>query len=170
MIFAMTIGLSCPAQHKSCIGIDAGSTIMTGSVNLSAGYGFCSRWSVSWKAELNAGILKAGHDREYADHLAEFNASTETEQMPYGNSIMLQYWPDSIYEGIWLETGCRCSGILRTDCMIGVGYMISVWKGLKASLSYQASLLESLREGKPSEAGLTIGIYWTITHGNDGDI
>lgn len=170
MILALTIGLTSLAQHTSCIGIDAGGMIRGGDVNLSAGYGFCSRWSLSWKAELNAGIFKAGHDREYADHLAEFNASTETEQMPYGNSIMLQYWPDSIYEGIWLETGCRCSGMLRTDCMIGVGYMIPVWKGLKASLSYQASLLESLREGKPSEAGLTIGIYWTITHGNHGNI
>ena len=170
MIFALTIGLSCLAQHTSCIGLDAGGMIRGGGVSISAGYGFCSRWSVTWEAELSAGIFKGGNDREYTEHMAEFDVSAETEPLPYGNSIMLQYWPDSIYEGIWLEAGCRCTDRIRTDCVIGAGYMIPVWKGLKASLSYQASLVESLREGKPSGAGLTIGIYWTIRHGNNGNI
>lgn len=171
LIFAMTIGLSCLAQNKSCIGIDAGSMIRGCGMNISAGYGFCMRWSVSWKAELNADIFKGRHDQEYMEHSSEFDAISETKLLPYGNSIMLQYWPDSIYKGAWLETGCRCTlDKLHTDCVIGAGYMIPVWRGLKASLSYQMSMLESLQESKLSGTGLTIGIYWTITHGNHGKI
>lgn len=166
MIFVITIGINCLAQHKSCVGIDAGSLIRRGAMNISAGYGFSDRWSISWKFETGTQLFNSGHDIEYKEHLEELSDNPETYYQAYGSSIHLQYWLDSIYAGVWLETGCRCTDRVRADCVIGAGYMIPVWKGLKAALSYHASLLESFREGKPSGTGLTIGIYWTITHGN----
>lgn len=164
MIFAIIIGFNSFAQHKSHISLDMGSILKGESINLSAGYGFSSRWSVSWKTEMNMQILRAEHDKEYMAHISEFSDNTVKSSPPYGNSISIQYWPDSVYEGAWLEAGCRCTEKFKADCVIGVGYMIHVWKGLKTVLSYQTDLLSSLKEGRSSGTGLTLGIYWIITY------
>ena len=168
IIFTIAIGGGCLAQQKSCLGIDAGRIVREGGISISAGYGFSRRWSASWKMELDARVFESEYDSEYREHLGEFNGPGNQEQPTRGNSITLQYWIDSIYEGAWIEAGCRCTDRMQADCVIGAGYVIPVWKGLKATLSYQTSLLESFRQGKPSGAGLTIGISWIITHGKNG--
>ena len=160
----MLIGLNSFAQQKSHISLDMGSIFRSKSIHLSAGYGFHGRWSVSWKTDMSTQTLRMEQDNEYMDHISEFSDDIMTSSLPYGNSVSIQYWPDSVYEGAWLEAGCWCSDKFQTDCIIGAGYMIPVWKDLKAVLSYQTGLLSSLKEGKPSGAGLTIGISWIITY------
>ncbi len=166
VILAMTIGMSGFAQYKSHIGVDVGSMMMGNSVNLSAGYGFCGRWSVSWKVEIGTKMLDREYDSEYKDHIAELEDNAGTVSLPSGNSISIQYWPDSIYNGAWVETGCRCTYGRQADCMIGAGYMIPIWRGMKAVLAFQTDLLASLREDRSAGTGLTIGICWIITYGS----
>ena len=163
IIAALLIGTCCTAQHRAAIGTDLGSMIRNGIMNLSAGYGFKERWSVTWKTGIGIGNYTKDEDSEYNEHLSEFVTPRKSRKLIKENCISIQYWFDKAYDGAYLETGCRSGTDIEADCTIGAGYCIHIWKGLTAVLSYETDLLDSFNEDKPTGPGLSIGLRWVIT-------
>ncbi len=150
------------AQHKCSIGLDLGNTLTHKSINISAGYGFSHRWSAAWHAGMKTLTSRKEKDKEHDEHMAEFDTTQEKKTAGYWNSLSVQYWTDKFHEGFYLEAGCRYGSDIRTDCIIGAGYSIPIWQGLRMTFSYKSDMLASFREGKPKGTGLTICIYWII--------
>ena len=165
IFLGLLIGTAAFSQHKVAIGTDLGRMLKNGSLNISAGYGFSGRWSVSWTADIAVWDILKKENSEHEMHLAEFDALQEHTPVARNYMTAVRYWPAGTYDGVWMEAGFRCSEDARADCCIGIGYSIPIWRGMMAVLSYGADILTSSREGKPSGNGLTIGIFWTIkTH------
>lgn len=162
--FILFMGISVPAQHKGAIGTDLGKMIGNSIINISAGYGFASRWSATWHTEINTEPFCKEADQEHEEHKEEFIEPQERRETTYRNSLSVEYWTYTTYEGFFLKTGCRCGTDL--ECIIGAGYFIPIWRGMKAILSYENDILASLRGGKPTGTGITIGIYWIIQKHN----
>lgn len=159
---ALLMGTYCLAQHRTAIGTDLGPMIRSGILNLSAGYGFKERWSVTWNTGIGMGNHMKDGDTEYDAHLSEFDMPRESRKQIKESCISIQYWFDRTFDGAYLETGCRSGTDIVADCMIGAGYCIHIWKGLTAVLSYESDLLASLQEEKPTGSGLSIGLRWVI--------
>ena len=148
MISAVLLCICSHAQPRFCLGIDLGSLIRNGGITVTAGCGFSSRWSVTWRAESGICPFSAKEDNEYEEHLGEFEVPREKAQ--------------SIRNSSYLEAGVRCTQDMRADCCIGAGYCIPICKGLCTIISAGTDILSTLREGKASGTGLSIGVYWTI--------
>lgn len=162
MIYAVLLCTCSHAQPGFCLGIDLGSLIRNGGTSITAGCNFSSRWSVTWRVEGGIRLSPAEEDTEYVEHLGEFGIHRGKAQSIRNSSIGFQYWTDSAFEGVYLETGVRCTQDMRADCCIGAGYCIPICKGLGTIISVGTDILSTLREGKASGTGLSIGVYWTI--------
>lgn len=162
MISAILLCICGHAQPRFSLGIDLGSLIRSGGITVTAGCGFSSRWSVTWKAESGISPFSAKGDNEYDEHLGEFEIRREKTQSVRNSSIEFQYWTGSTFEGIYLEAGVRCTQDMMADCCIGAGYCIPICKGLCTIISAGTDILSTLREGKSSGTGLSIGVYWTF--------
>lgn len=162
IFLCLLIGTAAFPQHKVEIGTDLGRMLKKGVLNISAGYGFSDRWSLSWTADICTRLPKKEDSIEHEMHMAEFEVMNDKRSGICSSMMAVRYWPAGTYEGVWMEAGCRCTEGTGADCCIGVGYSIPIWRGLTAGLSYGADILASLRESKPSGNGLTIGIFWII--------
>lgn len=162
MISAVLLCICSHAQPRFCLGVDLVSTIRSGGITVTAGCGFSSRWSVTWRAESGICPFSAKEDNEYDEHLGEFEIGREKTQSIRNSSVGFQYWTGSTFEGAYLEAGVRCTQDMRADCCIGAGYCIPICKNLCTIISAGTDILSTLREGKASGTGLSIGVYWTI--------
>jgi len=159
ILLAMPAGF---AQHKATIGSDIGGLISTSKLNICAEYAFKEKWSLSWKADIDLGCFRCRGNPEQEAHLNEFAEQEKAYTSEQDFSASIRYWKDRAYDGGYLEAGLRCSEDMGTDCTIGIGYCIPIWKGLISAISYRTGIIRSIRNRRPSGEGLTIGIFWII--------
>ncbi|MBO7192622.1 MAG: hypothetical protein J6V17_04455 [Bacteroidales bacterium] len=161
IIFTLITSFTCLAQHKVSIGIDIGQIMNSGNIGLHAGYGFAEKWSASYSVETD--IVKNSTDIEYENHLSEFTEIQSPEISACNHLLSVYYWFDETYKGAYLEFGCRSGEKIRTDCTLGIGYNIPIWKGLSIVLSYGTDLIASMKSGKTEGKGAGLSICWTIS-------
>ena len=162
MIIFIMMGTGVFAQGRSVLGIDIGDMMRNRRMNISAGYGFSDRWSASWKVEIDTDAFATDNDSEYNAHLGEFIGTKEKSGLPCSCCLSVRYWPVHAYEGLYLETGCRYTEDIDTDCIIGAGYFIPITKGLKLALSYETCLTDRFRENRQTGPGITLGLFLII--------
>ena len=150
MISAILICVSGLCQHRSTIGVDIGRIISTSSINISAGLGFSDKWSASWRSEIDISHLNRKENREYLEHLAETDEIQTKEKVFQNSSIAFQYWVSKPFEGAFLETGIMEKKSTKAIPILGIGYFMPMWKGIRGCISYR------------SGSELSFGIYWTI--------
>ena len=141
------------AQGMADLGIETRPLSDTGGISMCGGYGFSRRWAASFSAGISVPGAGRKPDKEYEEHLAEF------EEFPYGRqkpessfSLTVVYWPQGTYEGFFIGTGCRYTVGSYPAYLIDIGYRMPVWKGLALVLSY-------------GNEGLGMGIRWMIKTG-----
>lgn len=162
VIILSFIAASASAQNMPFIGIDAGGTIRTGETAFSAGYGFHEHWSASWEIGVDLSEIMTVSDSEQKEHLGEFEESSEKASSFRRSVISAQYWIDRTFQGAYIKAGAMVGRNFKADCMIGIGYFIPVWKGIRASFEYETGILDPTREDRISGKGITIGICWII--------
>lgn len=150
MISAFLTCASGLCQHRCAVGIDLGRIIYTSGANISAGLGFTEKWSASWMSEMNLSPLQRKENPEYMEHLSQIDEVRERKKIFQNNSIAFQYWIDSPYEGAYLETGIMENNSTKVCHIMGFGYFMPVWKGIRGCISYRYN------------SGFSFGIYWTI--------
>lgn len=150
MISAFLICVSGHCQRKCAIGIDLGRIIYTSGVNLSAGLGFTDKWSASWQSEIDLTPLRSKENQEYLEHLSQTDETNTREKIFQNSSIAFQYWINRPYEGAYLETGIMEIKNTKASHIIGFGYFMPVWKGLRGCISYRCGSV------------LSLGLFWTI--------
>ena len=145
------IGTCASAQnHKAAVGIDIGRLIRTEVAEVSASYGTPGRWTAIWAVGFETGDIPRKENKEYLEHLSEFEAVQKKQEYPASYGFGAQYWPRSIYEGPYLEAGIRCSKDGKADWHLGFGYCIPIWQQIRAVISYG------------TEDVLSIGVYWVF--------
>lgn len=150
------------AQPVFSLGIDVGSFLKTSGMNISAGCGFSRKWSVTWRADTDISGLFRKDRSEYEEHTGEFATPMKRSSILKNSRIGFRYWPESIYEGAYLETGLKCTEDVRADCCIEAGYCIPICRRLCAMMSLRTDILQAVQEDNLNGTELCIGIYWTI--------
>ena len=150
MISAFLICASGLCQRRCAVGIDLGRIISTSGVNLSAGLGFSDKWSASWQSEIDLTPLHNKDNQEYMEHLSQTEEARTKEKIFQSSSIAFQYWINQPYEGVYLETGIMEIKNTRASHIIGFGYFIPIWKGIRGCISYRYG------------SAFSFGLFWTI--------
>lgn len=141
------------AQGTAELGIETRPQSDTGGISLCGGYGFSGRWSASFTAGISVPGAGRKPDKEYEDHLAEFDELPYDRHNPESSfSLSMVYWPQGTYEGFFIGTGCRYIVGSHPDYLIDIGYRMPVGKGLALVLSY-------------GNDGLGLGLRWMIKTG-----
>ncbi|MBR5835853.1 MAG: hypothetical protein IKY66_06775 [Bacteroidales bacterium] len=162
VIFVLLIGECAAAQHKAAAGIDLTGIIRSKSLNISASYGFTESWSASWMSSIDLSLLKDEESQEEEEHRSEFSHTQTEIQMTGSHSLTFQYWPGNVFTGTYMTAGIKRIGDGKTDCIVGAGYCIPVWKGLRMNISYETDIISSFQDKAPTGRGLHIGIQWTL--------
>lgn len=150
MISAFLICVSGLCQRRCAIGIDLGRIINTSGVNLSAGLGFTDKWSASWQSEINLTPLHGKENQEYMEHLVQSDEARTKEKIFQNSAIAFQYWINRPYEGAYLEAGVMEIKNTKASHIIGFGYFMPVWNGIRTCISYRYG------------STLSFGLFWTL--------
>ena len=143
------IGTYASAQnHSAAVGTDIGGLIRTGAAEISGSYGFTERWSALWSVGIDTKDIPWRENREYVEHMTEFEAVQEKEESTSLCRMGVQYWIRETYEGPYLEAGIKGTKDGKAVCLLGFGYCVPVYDRIRASISYG------------TEGGLSIGLYW----------
>ena len=163
IISAVLYGISSLAQDKAALGLEVSSLLYDGSICIAAGHGFSSKWSAEFSTEIKGWPEGRDEDKEYMDHLAEF------DDVPYAHEdteaccrMSVRYWMNETYKGAFVGIGCRCARDRSPDCTLDIGYSMPVRKNLILALHYGTDLIATYKEGKAAGQGIAVGLYWTI--------
>lgn len=159
LMLAVTSG---NAQSKAILGVDMSRALRNGDIKILSGYGFHERWSIRFTTTISTDSIQPATDPEYECHKEEFSPSYERAVLSPSSTLSMQYWARNAYEGTFLEIGCRYGYGTRTDCIIGIGYCIPIWKGLSAVISCSTDMISSLNERQFSGEGISLDICWMI--------
>ena len=137
-------------------GIDIGSTVHEGAVKLMISQQFYHHWSVDACHTVRLRMV-----RKRADHIEEEHYGTlgyapvKADDSSYEMmtcDLTVSYWLNECFRGMFIQAGCRSGIEMRCEGIMGLGYSIKVWKGLRCSLTYDTSIGKE----RKSHLGLTI--------------
>lgn len=154
--------MTCRGEGKEKIiwprsaGIDIFSAANEGALKLSISQQFSNHWSIDASHTIRFRMTKREAASEVKEHYSMLgythveNSDSEHEMMT--GDLTLSYWLKEGYGGLFIRTGCRTGVEMRMEGILGVGYTIKVWKGLRCSLSYDTTIGNNRKE----QLGLTI--------------
>ena len=157
----LTYPILCQAQ--TAVGLEI-SSLLFKEVQMGIGHRIAEHWSISANAGMNLKTLKRHMNSEETAHNESFPPASMPQERSFSHreSISLCYWPQCVFNGAFLSVGGEYKEGAGLDANAGVGYMFSIWKGLKGAIRYETGLITTAKNNKMSADGLSIGIYWNI--------
>lgn len=169
LLLTLALATCSHAQRQSgmpsCMaGLDIGSLIN----ELHAGITISWKISGHWSAEGYGSTCLKHHDKSSGEelmHESEFNAiagsdNEERNHVLNRTEIGVRYWPAGTFKGSFIGLGVMKAGENRTDLTASIGYMLDIWKGLAAVVSFETEMLQSWKEGHLRGRGLGVGICY----------
>ena len=156
------------AQRQSSIRIELASAISSNIFRASFGHQIGNNWSIESETGININRLIKGKDNETNAH---WNALSDTDSFTNSRtfrenftevSISVQYWPKLAYEGIMFCVGGTIKDRAPSDINAGIGYLIRIWKGLRADLQYKINIIETAKSQTMQLDGIRIGISYVF--------
>ncbi len=147
------------------VGMELTSAITSGTLSLCANCGFAPQWSIHAMGAIDMTAYGRHTEDESTVHDSDLKHPDETLtgnelKSIYHTGISLQYWPERIGKGLHLDIGGIIAGKGKSDCTIGIGYMFRIWKGIAASLSYEARIREISISGETTGKEIKFHIYY----------
>ncbi len=157
----LTCSILCQAQ--SVIGLEI-SSLLFKEVQMGIGHRIAGHWSISANAGMNLKVLKRHMNSEETAHNESFPSASMPQERSFSHreSISICYWSQYVFNGAFLSIGGEYRDGTGLDANVGIGYMFSIWKGLKGDIRYETGLIMAAKNNKMSADGLSIGIYWNI--------
>ena len=146
-LLILLAGISCNCRNipKNMAGLEIGTAIRNRCMKISFCHGLTERWSVGGTVSFNIRRLGPGKTDEMKDHENEFIGTEEitmtVEQISDSESVVMQFWPMALFEGMFIMAGGRHTQEYGLDCVLGIGYLLPVWKGLSATVSLETGLI-----------------------------
>lgn len=145
-------------------GMELTSAISSGTLSLCACCGFSTHWSVYVKGAIDMTPTSGHAETESSIHHSALNPEYEPLRIKgwkdiFHTCISLQYWPAETGKGLHFNMGGRLDARGRSDCTVGIGYMFRIWKGFAASISYQAFICSSSKNGPATGKDIELHLY-----------
>lgn len=146
-LLILLAGISCNCRNipKNMAGLEIGTAIRNRCMKISFCHGLTERWSVGGTVSFNIRRLGPGKTDEMKDHENEFigaeGITMTKEHISDSESVVMQFWPMALFEGMFIMAGGRHTQEYGLDCVLGIGYLLPVWKGLSATVSLETGLI-----------------------------
>lgn len=95
-------------------------------------------------------------------HENEFYPVRTVEDISSWSGFALHYWTYKSYEGSYITIGCKCIEETDADCWVGLGYQMTIAKGLSVSIALEADMIASYFKKRLSGNGLTIELCYSF--------
>lgn len=146
------------------VGINVFSAIFKGEFSFTVGRELASHWSLSGTSAFKFGrfIKKPNIDEEV--HYNEMNDITDTDMSGnklFSGGLGIKYWLTETYKGGYMMTGVRYGAITKVDAIIGCGYTINIWNGVKCNISYEIDIKSSILQDKMTGNGISLTLSYT---------
>lgn len=162
MLLALSDGFS---QERRCsFGINLYG-LVKGSACIHSGYAFSDHWSVSSDMSLGYSRFEKEKSDIEAEHDGEFTAGTPELSKPpdlITEHISFRYWIQQTMKGLFLSTGIRYGSWTGVDYTLGIGYEISIWKGLHITAGYTYALKNMSTDNDVGTEGIGICLCYTF--------
>lgn len=157
----------CDGQERNVIGTDLVSALTSCGIAIHFGHAISDKWSAEAEACVNIGRFIKGPEAKETEHWKDLYGSELIYPSSVSTyltkvSISFCFWPRTAFDGPALIIGGQIKDRGSPDLRIGIGYFCRIWKGLKATLSYTAGILEWSENGHPPDDGLKIGIAYVF--------
>ena len=121
-------------------------------------------WSMSASAGVNIKTIHSRISILDAEHNAEFPYATLPDSRKYMHreSLSMNYWPSGTFKGLFFSLGAEYRETDGFDGTAGIGYMIPIWKGLKATARYDLGFIRASKSEGNGIDNLCIGLNWTF--------
>ena len=155
-------------QKQNAVRVELGSTIASQTIRIGFGHQIADRWSIAVETGMNIKRLINSKDHETSTH---WNDLSYTDLQGYQRkfrddfteiSFYAQYWPCKIYNGPVFSAGSILKDRSGADIIASIGYVCQIYGNIKADLSYNLYLIESLQSTKISPNGIRIGISYVF--------
>lgn len=146
----MLISLLCAGIHaygqkpqaygKAAAGIDFGHTARKGTVDIEIGYAISRHWSLAGASSFPLQIKprqKSEEERMHESLLGETEVTVPEERAQQYRGCIC-YWPEEAFRKGFISVGYRYEEHEKPECIICLGYIMQIWKGLALSLSVEA--------------------------------
>ena len=157
--------LACPilSQAQAAVGMEISSFLFK-EVQISLGHRIAEHWSISANAGMNLKVLKRQMNSEETAHNESFPPVYMPQERTFSHreSISLCYWPQCVFNAVFLSFGGEYKAGTGLDANAGIGYMFSIWRNLKGTIRYETGLIMAAKNAKLPSDGISIGIYWNL--------
>lgn len=147
------------------VGMELTSSLTAGTLSLCANCGFTPNWSILIMGAMDMTVYGRHTEDESSIHDSDLKGPDESMRnnewkSTHYTGISMQYWPEKVGKGMHFDIGGIIAGKGNSDCTIGIGYMFRIWKGIAASLSYEAHIREISIAGKTTGKEIKFHIYY----------
>lgn len=144
------------------IGADMTAGLTESRLTVILGHAFAERWSMEGRLGVAFGHIMDKEKEEEALHEDEFDMretehTTEDRLIDTG-AIALCFWAARAYYGSFISIGGVYRGKSPPELTLGTGYVIHIWKGLSASVSFNIDIMETYRNASIRGDGISVAI------------
>lgn len=130
-------------QNRTCLGVEITETVRNGNTKIRTGYAISQQWSAEAVSSFH--ICTPGKKKE------DRNTSME---------LSFRHWCRECYKGSYMSFGIRSGFREETDMTFGLGYSISVWKGIGMDIGYGFKVLDVIRCKTLASGKITMEIHY----------
>ena len=161
VLLTLALCTTCSGQktHRFIAGTELSSPLRTHEIEMFYGLSVNKNWSVSAGTSIR---MPHREDRESDVHKEDL--MIEAPSFSSGSEDLLsvrmavQYWPESVFDGPVISLGIGTRQSRNLECPLDIGYMCRIFKGLRAAVSYDMELTETIREGRIIGKGICISL------------
>ena len=139
---------------------DITTLLKNGSVRIGADCRINSNWSAGGHIQCKAASRKPG--KEESGHMKEFSEPVPTEadsgkdRRRRSAGVHARFWPVKTYKGMYISIGVGILEERHTDCTVGIGYCMNIWRMFSATASVEIDMIDSCRRQKFTGNGIGI--------------
>ena len=157
--------LICPLMMhaQTTIGLDLPAMLYS-EIKIIFEHKVAEHWSMSASAGINIKKIYSRISAVDAEHNAEFPYAIlpESKKYMHRENISMNYWPHGTFNGIFLSFGAEYRETDGFDGTAGIGYMIPLVGGLKATARYDIGFIRISKSDDKCIDNLCIGLSWTF--------
>ena len=156
------------AQKQISLRVEVASTIVTRTFRIGFDHQISEHWSMGAESGIRFGKFLNGKDNETLTHwhtlsgTGEAKSDRKFQEWFTEASLLVRYWPQEVYRGPVLCMGGAMRDRRGPDVIAGVGYTLTVWKGLRIDLMYILHIMEAIDTSGFSIDNIRIGICYVF--------
>lgn len=149
-VACLTLCIACLGNGKErntwhrMAGIDLGAAIGEGAMKIVISQQFAKHWSIDSRHSVRMNMSRHRLSSEEKEHYEILDYAFEdagcTDEDIMTGDITISYWINESFRGLSLQAGCSWGIRKNTESILGLGYTIGIWKGLRCSMTYYATL------------------------------